>query len=542
MMPTLSLLSCLMLLPLLGVFVLMTIPMSWGRANQNVRYVALLTSITTFLLSLGLLSVFDLSAFHPQLMEKYTLPLTGFSYALGIDGISLSFIWLTTFLTCLVVLAGWKSITYQLRNYMAFFLLLEAIMIGVFTAQDLLLFFIFFEATLIPMFFIVGIWGGERRLYAVFKFFLYTLMGSLAMLVAVLYIYQQTGTFDLATITNHCFSQREQFWLWLGFFISFAIKIPMWPVHTWLPDTHVEAPTGGSVILAGILLKLGGYGLLRFSIPFFPDAMHHFTPFVFALSVVAIIYASYVAFVQHDIKKLVAYSSIAHMGLVTLGIFSSKFIGLQGAIFQMISHGVISGGLFLLVGMIYDRMHTREIDAFGGLAVGMPSYATYFMILTLASVGLPGTMGFVGEVMVIFSTFFVSPLYAILAVTGVVWSAMYALWLYRKMFFGAVKESLKKLHDLSLREKCILAPLTAIVLFFGLFPCVLLNITAPAAHNLLRISQKKQMNQKLETDMPMGESLKEMPSEDSDNEFSAPFLNQLNLSTTEVLRDDHESI
>ena len=490
--PWLSLLMCI---PLLGIFVLLTISSGVERVVTNTKQTTLWTTVIIFLYVLYLGLNFEISAV-PQFQETYTTLLSGCYYAVGIDGVSYVFILLSAFLIMLVVLSSWESVKKDIKLYMCALLLLECCLIGVFIARDLLLFFIFFELTLIPMFFIVGIWGGERRLYAAFKFFIYTLFGSLFMLVALVYLYKQVGSFHIDAIARYNFTKQEQFWLWLGFFASFAIKVPMWPVHTWLPDTHVEAPTGGSVILAGILLKLGGYGLFRFSLPFFPDAMAFFAPFVFALSVIALVYASFIAFAQKDIKKLVAYSSVAHMGIVTMGLFAPNLQSVQGALFQMVSHGLISGGLFLLVGFIYDRMHTREISAFGGVASQMPYYATAFMILTLGLVGLPGTMGFVGEILVVMGVFAVDPFYAMVAVSGVVWSAMYGLWLYRAVFFGPVtQEKVSQLLDLNRREYLILAPILAGVLFFGLYPQSLLRVTEPVAKQLLLVAQEKRLSQ-----------------------------------------------
>ncbi|TGV70354.1 NADH-quinone oxidoreductase subunit M, partial [Mesorhizobium sp. M00.F.Ca.ET.149.01.1.1] len=355
----------------------------------------------------------------------------------------------------------------RVKAYMIAFLILETLMIGVFCALDIVLFYVFFEAGLIPMFIIIGVWGGKRRVYASFKFFLYTLAGSVLMLLAIMAMFFQSGTTDIPTLLTHYFPASMQTWLWLAFFASFAVKMPMWPVHTWLPDAHVEAPTAGSVILAAILLKMGGYGFLRFSLPMFPEASAMFAPLVFTLSVVAIIYTSLVALMQEDMKKLIAYSSVAHMGFVTMGIFAMNQEGVQGAIFQMLSHGLVSGALFLCVGVVYDRMHTREIDAYGGLVNNMPKYATVFMVFTMANVGLPGTSGFIGEFLTMLGVFRVNTWVAFFAATGVILSAAYALWLYRRVIFGALtKDSLKNLLDLSPREKAIIYPLVVLVIFF----------------------------------------------------------------------------
>jgi NADH-quinone oxidoreductase subunit M len=377
------------------------------------------------------------------------------------------------------IIASWQPIQRRVKEYMVAFLALETMMVGTFSALDLVVFYLFFEGGLIPMFLIIGIWGGPRRVYASFKFFLYTLLGSVLMLLAIMAMYWEAGTTEIPALMQHGFSRNLQTWAWLAFFASFAVKLPMWPVHTWLPDAHVEAPTAGSVILAAILLKMGGYGFLRFSIPMFPAASHDFAPFIFALSVVAIIYTSLVALAQEDMKKLIAYSSVAHMGFVTMGIFAATVQGIAGGIFQMVSHGLVSAALFLCVGVIYDRMHTREIAAYGGLVNRMPLYAAAFMVFTLANVGLPGTSGFIGEFLTLIGTFKVNNTVAVLATTGIILSAAYALWLYRKVIFGALtKPSLAKIMDLDYREIITLAPLAALVLFFGIYPKPVLDISA----------------------------------------------------------------
>lgn len=412
---------------------------------------------------------------------------SGISYHMGVDGISVLFVVLSAFLMPFCILASWVSVEKRVKEYMIAFLILETLMIGVFCALDLFLFYVFFEASLIPMFIIIGVWGGKRRVYASLKFFLYTLLGSVLMLIAIMAMYWQAGTMNIVELLQYNFPASMQTWLWLAFFASFAVKMPMWPVHTWLPDAHVEAPTAGSVILAGILLKLGGYGFIRFSLPMFPLASADFAPFIFTLSVVAIIYTSLVAMVQEDMKKLIAYSSVAHMAYVTMGIFAANEQGLQGAIFQMLSHGIVSGALFLCVGVIYDRMHTREIAAFGGLVNNMPKYAVAFLIFTMANVGLPGTSGFIGEFLTLFGVFRVNTWVALFATTGVILSAAYALWLYRKVIFGALdKESLKALLDLSPREKLILYPLVALTIFFGVYPTPVFNATAGAVNALIQ--------------------------------------------------------
>jgi NADH-quinone oxidoreductase subunit M len=405
---------------------------------------------------------------------------------MGVDGISMLFVILTTFLMPLCILASWESVEKRVKEYMIAFLILETLMIGVFCALDLVLFYVFFEAGLIPMFLIIGVWGGKRRIYASFKFFLYTLLGSVLMLLAIMAMYWHAGTMDIPTLLAHEFPAGMQQWLWLAFFASFAVKMPMWPVHTWLPDAHVEAPTAGSVILAGILLKMGGYGFLRFSLPMFPDASLYFQPLVFTLSIVAIIYTSLVALMQEDIKKLIAYSSVAHMGYVTMGIFAMNIEGIQGGIYQMLSHGLVSGALFLCVGVIYDRMHTREIAAYGGLVNNMPKYAVVFLIFTMANVGLPGTSGFVGEFLTLLAVFKVNTWVALFATTGVILSAGYALWLYRRVVFGALtKDSLKNLLDLNPRERAVIYPLVVLVIFFGVYPAPILDATAASVDALV---------------------------------------------------------
>jgi NADH-quinone oxidoreductase subunit M len=473
-------------LPLVGAFLILLIRDDQGGARRNIRNVALLTTVFTFILSLFIWAGFDNATPGFQMVEKTAWLDSGISYHVGVDGISMLFVILTTFLMPLCILASWDSIETRVKEYMICFLVLETLMIGVFTALDLVLFYVFFEAGLIPMFIIIGVWGGKRRVYASFKFFLYTLLGSVLMLLAIMAMFFQSGTTDIPTLLTHDFPVGMQTWLWLAFFASFAVKMPMWPVHTWLPDAHVEAPTAGSVILAGILLKMGGYGFLRFSLPMFPDASLYFQPLVFALSVVAIIYTSLVALMQEDMKKLIAYSSVAHMGFVTLGVFAMNQEGIQGAIFQMLSHGLVSSALFLCVGVIYDRMHTREIAAYGGLVNNMPKYAVAFLIFTMANVGLPGTSGFVGEFLTLFGVFRVNTWVALFSTTGVILSASYALWLLRKIIFGALtKESLKALLDLSRREKAILYPLIALVIFFGVYPAPILDATAASTQALI---------------------------------------------------------
>ena len=479
-------LSTITYLPLLGALFILLIPGEDETVGRNARAVALWTTVATFILSIVMLFEFDGSRTDLQFYEQASWLGGNIDYVMGVDGISVLFIILTTSLMPLCILASWESIKIRVREYMVAFLVLETLMIGVFCAQDLLLFYLFFEAGLIPMFLIIGIWGGARRVYASFKFFLYTLLGSVLMLLALIYMYWQVGTTNMTALANFQFSSSEQMWLWLAFFASFAVKMPMWPVHTWLPDAHVEAPTAGSVILAGVLLKMGGYGFLRFSLPMFPLATYMFTELVFVLSVIAIIYTSLVALAQEDMKKLIAYSSVAHMGFVTMGIFAATQQGIQGAIFQMLSHGWISGALFLCVGVIYDRMHTREIAAYGGLANRMPIYAAVFMLFTMANVGLPGTSGFVGEFLTIIGTFQVSTWTALLAATGVILSACYALTLYRKISFGELEnEALQSITDMNSREIAVIAAPVAATIIFGVWPAPILDLFSASVEALI---------------------------------------------------------
>lgn len=479
-------LSTVTFLPLVGALLILFIRDDNDLARRNIRAVALWTTAFTFVLSLWIWIDFDPSIAGFQMVEQADWLGGGITYHIGIDGISMLFVILTTFLMPICILASYESVQFRVKEYMIAFLVLETLVIGVFCALDLVLFYVFFEGGLIPMFLIIGVWGGKRRIYASYKFFLYTFLGSVLMLVAIMAMYWEAGTTSIPELLAHPFPASMQPWLWFAFFASFAVKMPMWPVHTWLPDAHVEAPTAGSVILAGILLKLGGYGFLRFSLPMFPLASADFAPFVFTLSVVAIIYTSLVALVQSDIKKLIAYSSVAHMGFVTLGIFAGNDIGMQGAIFQMISHGLISGALFLCVGVIYDRMHTREISAYGGLVSRMPNYAVVMLIFTMANVGLPGTSGFVGEFLTLLGVFEVNSWVAIFAATGVILSAGYALWLYRRVIFGVLeKESLRSILDLNRREKLILYPLVVLIIFFGVYPMPVFNVTAVSVENLV---------------------------------------------------------
>ncbi|KEG16826.1 NADH-quinone oxidoreductase subunit M [Bartonella bacilliformis] len=472
-------LSTVTFLPLVGVILILFIKDNSEAEKCNIRNVAFFTTVFVFFISLIIWVSFDNTNSNFQMVEKFDWLGSGISYHMGIDGISILFVVLSAFLLPFCVLASWETVKDRLKAYMIAFLLLEVAIIGVFCSLDAVLFYIFFEGSLIPMFIIIGVWGGARRVYASMKFFLYTLLGSVLMLVAIMAMYWEAGTLDIPTLLNYQFPISMQMWLWLAFFASFAVKMPMWPVHTWLPDAHVEAPTAGSVILAGVLLKLGGYGFLRFSLPMFPVASVDFSPFVLVLSLIAIIYTSLVALVQNDMKKLIAYSSVAHMGYVTMGIFAANEQGIQGAIYQMLSHGIVSAALFLCVGVIYDRLHTREISAFGGLVNNMPKYAVVFLILTMANVGLPGTSGFLGEFLTLIGVFQINKLVAIFTTTGVILSAAYALYLYRRVIWGTLdKESLKILCDLSQREKFLLYPMIILTIFFGIYPTPIFQTTA----------------------------------------------------------------
>jgi NADH-quinone oxidoreductase subunit M len=479
-------LSTVTFLPLLGALLIFLLRGRDESAFRNARFIALWTTLITFALSLILWRDFDPGTAQFQFVElrPWLGPIT---FHMGVDGISLPFVLLTAFLMPLCIVASWLAVTERVKEYMIAFLVLETLMLGVFTSLDLVMFYLFFEGGLIPMFLIIGIWGGRRRVYASFKFFLYTLAGSLLMLLAIMAIYWQAGTTNIPALLAYDFPREMQAWLWFAFLASFAVKLPMWPVHTWLPDAHVEAPTAGSVILAGILLKMGGYGFLRFSIPMFPLASVEFAPLIFALSVVAIVYTSLVCLAQEDIKKLIAYSSVAHMGFVTIGVFTLTVQGLQGGIFQMISHGLVSAALFLCVGVIYDRMHTREIEAYGGLVHRMPLYAFCFMVFTLANVGLPGTSGFVGEFLSLTGAFRVNTWVAVFATTGIILSAAYALWLYRRIIFGKLeKASLKYISDLNWREVAVLMPLVLLTIFFGFYPAPILDATSVSVDALIK--------------------------------------------------------
>ncbi|RAK68970.1 NADH-quinone oxidoreductase subunit M [Phenylobacterium kunshanense] len=490
MMPLLSLITYA---PLVGVLGILALRLS-SRADESKtveasKWIAFVTTLATLALSVLLVAQFDPANPGFQFVEE--APWFGvLAYRMGVDGISVLFVLLTAFLMPICIAASWKSIEKRVHEYLIAFLILETLVIGVFCALDLVLFYIFFEFGLVPMFLIIGIWGGARRVYAAFKFFLYTLLGSVLMLAAMLWMIGMSGTSSIPELMTYEFAAEAQTWLWLAFFASFAVKMPMWPVHTWLPDAHVEAPTAGSVFLAGILLKMGGYGFMRFSLPMFPNASDLFTPLVFAMSVIAVIYTSLVAFRQTDVKKLIAYSSVAHMGLVTMGIFAGNEAGEQGAIYQMLSHGVISGALFLCVGVIYDRMHTREIAFYGGLVTRMPWYAAVFLLFSMGNVGLPGTSGFVGEILSMTGAYQVSTWTAILAATGVILSAVYMLTLYRRVVFGTMTNpKLATINDLEWREVAIFAPLIVATLYMGVQPNIVFDLTNASVDQLVRAYQ-----------------------------------------------------
>ena len=457
-------LSTMIALPLLGAVLCLFV------SDQSARRLALGVTIATFALGIMLWANYDLEGAQWQFAERSAV-FGRFEWALGIDGIALMLIMLSVFLMPICILASWEAIEKRVPEYMAAFLLMEALMIGVFSAQDLFLFYIFFEAGLIPMYLIIGIWGGAERIYASYKFFLYTLFGSVLMLIAMLWMAQEAGTTFIPTLMEYNFPVEAQSWLWLAFFASFAVKMPMWPVHTWLPDAHVQAPTAGSVILAGVLLKMGGYGFIRFSLPMFPQASADLVWVIFGLSMIAVVVTSLIALVQHDMKKLIAYSSVAHMAFVTIGLFAFNRQGIEGAMMVMLSHGLVSGALFLCVGVIYDRLHTREIDRYGGLSNNMPKYALFFMLFTMASVGLPGTSGFVGEFLALVGAYNANSWVAAVATTGIILGAGYMLYLYRRVAFGEAKNpDASAMVDLSTREFLLLAPIAAVVLWMGVYP------------------------------------------------------------------------
>jgi len=495
MLAELPILSLLIWGPVLGgVWVLY----AGDRQEETVKTLALMISVVTFLLSTLLYKDFDITTHEMQFVEfAYWIEAFNINYYLGIDGIAMPLIILTTFITVLVILAGWEVIEKRISQYLAAFLIMEGLMIGVFSAVDAMLFYVFWEAMLIPMFLIIGIWGGPRRVYATIKFFLYTFLGSVFMLVAFLYLYSQSGTFNILELQNLPLEAGAQKLIFIAFLLAFAVKIPMWPVHTWLPDAHVEAPTGGSVILAAIMLKLGGYGFLRFSLPITPDASLYFDTAMILLSLIAIVYIGFVALVQQDMKKLIAYSSISHMGFVTLGFFvgfsiyaatgstEGAVFGLEGAMIQMISHGFISGALFLCVGVMYDRVHSREIKDYGGVVNTMPHFAAFMMLFAMANAGLPGTSGFVGEFVVILSAYQANFWIAFMAALTLILGAAYTLWMYKRVIFGEVaNDNVKYLKDINSRETFILSMLVIVVLVFGIYPAPLFDAMHPTLEHL----------------------------------------------------------
>ena len=487
----LPILTIIIFLPLIGVFFLL-FNNDEAKSNQISFNVSFLTSILVFILSLVLWFNFDPSSSQFQFVEEKKWIVNFIKYKVGVDGISILFVVLTAFITPICIIATSNSVKVRKKDFFIALLLMETMMLGVFCSLDLFIFYLFFEAGLIPMFLIIGIWGGIRRVYSAFKFFLYTLLGSIFMLIAIIFIYQQSGTTDIEALLKYEIATKYKYWLWLGFFTSFAVKTPMWPVHTWLPDAHVEAPTSGSVILAAILLKMAGYGFIRFSIGFFPIASEYFAPLIFSLSIIAIIYTSLVALMQKDMKKLIAYSSVAHMGFVTIGIFAFNSQGLEGGIFQMISHGIVSAALFLCVGVVYDRMHTREISDYGGVVNTMPNYSIIFMIFILAGLGLPGTSGFVGEFLVLVGAFKTNYLVSFFAATGVVLSACYSLWLYRRVVFGEVSnDNVKSLKDINKHELATLLPLVFLAIILGIFPNIILDTISVSVHNIETVYNSK---------------------------------------------------
>ena len=485
-------LSIIIFLPLVGVLFILLNSGDEIKVKKTSFRVSLLTSLLVFIMSLFLWLQFDNTTKDFQFIENKKWIVDFINYRVGIDGISILFVVLTAFITPICIVATYNSVTNRTKDFFIALLVMETMMLGVFCSLDLFIFYLFFEAGLIPMFLIVGIWGGIRRVYAAFKFFLYTLFGSVFMLVAIIFIYLETGTTDIQTILSFNIDQKYQYWLWLGFFASFAVKTPMWPVHTWLPDAHVEAPTSGSVILAAILLKMAGYGFIRFSLGFFPIASAYFAPLIFALSIVAVIYTSLVALMQKDMKKLIAYSSVAHMGFVTIGIFAFNSQGIEGSIFQMISHGIVSAALFLCVGVVYDRMHTREISEYGGVVNTMPRYSVIFLVFILAGLGLPGTSGFVGEFLVLIGAFKANYLVAFFAATGVVLSACYSLWLYRRVIFGAVaNDNVKLLKEINKTELATLLPLVFLTILLGVFPNIILDTISVSVENVISVYNEK---------------------------------------------------
>ena len=485
-------LSIIIFLPLVGVLFILLNSGDEIKVKKTSFRVSLLTSLLVFIMSLFLWLQFDNTTKDFQFVENKKWIVDFVNYRVGVDGISILFVVLTAFITPICIIATYNSVTNRTKDFFIALLVMETMMLGVFCSLDLFIFYLFFEAGLIPMFLIVGIWGGIRRVYAAFKFFLYTLFGSVFMLVAIIFIYLETGTTDIQTILSFNIDQKYQYWLWLGFFASFAVKTPMWPVHTWLPDAHVEAPTSGSVILAAILLKMAGYGFIRFSLGFFPIASAYFAPLIFALSIVAVIYTSLVALMQKDMKKLIAYSSVAHMGFVTIGIFAFNSQGIEGSIFQMISHGIVSAALFLCVGVVYDRMHTREISEYGGVVNTMPRYSVIFLVFILAGLGLPGTSGFVGEFLVLIGAFKANYLVAFFAATGVVLSACYSLWLYRRVIFGAVaNDNVKLLKEINKTELATLLPLVFLTILLGVFPNIILDTISVSVENVISVYNEK---------------------------------------------------
>jgi len=479
-------LSAIIFIPLIGALFILVTKEEQKAVVKNSKYVAIFSSLTNFFLSIFLWYSFDTSTSEFQFVEEKNWMQDFINFKLGIDGISILFILLTTFIAPICIFSGIHSIRFKLKEFLIAILVMETLMLGVFCSLDLVLFYLFFEGGLIPMFLIIGIWGGPKRVYSAFKFFLFTLLGSVLLLIAIISIYWITGTTDVIKLLDMRIPQEYQYLLWLAFFSSFAVKLPMWPFHTWLPDAHVEAPTAGSVILAAILLKMAGYGFMRFSLGLFPVASDYFTPLIFTLSIIAIIYTSLVALMQDDMKKLIAYSSVAHMGFVTIGIFSLTKQGLEGSIIQMMSHGLISAALFLCVGVVYDRMHSRMISSYGGLVNIMPKYAFVFMIFALAALGLPGTSGFVGEFLVLVGTFQINIFVAVLASLGVILAAAYMLWLYKRVIFGKmVSSEIKEMTDLNKTEIYIFASLVFLILFFGIYPEPLFNTIDISVSNLI---------------------------------------------------------